>query len=139
MMASFLPAPAPVQTPETEVFWKGTTQGRLLLARCEACGTVVWYPRSICPECGGDSSSWIEASGVGTVYSFTVVQRSFGHYQDVVPFVIAYVELAEGPRVLTNIVNCEPEDVRIGLPVTVVFHDTGEGSALYRFEPSDPT
>ena len=75
--------------------------------------------------------------GRGTVYSFSVVHRGPGPFSAAVPFVVAYVELAEGPRVLTNIVGCEPEEVHIGQPVSVVFCDTGEGSALYRFRPSD--
>jgi uncharacterized protein len=136
-MASRLPAPAPDRTPETDEFWAGTAEGRLLLARCDTCGTVIWYPKACCPECGGLSVSWHQASGVGTIYSFTVVHRAHGPFRDAVPFVVAYVELAEGPRVLTNIVECEPDQVFIGQQVRLVFCDTGEGSALYRFAPSE--
>jgi uncharacterized protein len=136
-MAPRLPVPAPDRTPETDAFWDGTAEGRLLLARCDACGTVIWYPKTWCPDCGGLSVSWHQASGLGTIHSFTVVHRAPGPFRDVVPFVVAYVELTEGPRVLTNIVGCEPDQVFIGLPVRLVFCDTGEGSALYRFAPSD--
>ena len=132
-----LPVPAPERTPETDTFWDATAVGRLLLAHCDVCGTVIWYPKSYCPGCGGISVSWSEASGAGTIYSFTVVFRGPGPFRDAVPFVIAYVELAEGPRVLTNIVGCEPDQVSIGQMVRVVFSDTGEGSALYRFAPSE--
>jgi uncharacterized protein len=135
-VAAQLPSPAPERTPETNEFWNATVAGRLLLSRCDECGAVIWYPRSLCPICGSVSISWIEASGRGTVYSFTVVHRGPGAYRDVVPFVVAYVELAEGPRILTNIVGCEPEMVHIGQHVRVVFSDTGDGSALYRFEPT---
>jgi uncharacterized OB-fold protein len=136
-MAAALPAPAPERTPEGDVFWSATAEGHLVLARCDACGVIIWYPRAMCPDCGTTSVSWVEASGFGTVYSFTIVHRGgAGPYRDVVPYVIAYVELLEGPRVLTNIVDCEPELVRIGQPVQVVFSDTGEGSALYRFRPA---
>ena len=138
-MTEPLPAPAPERTPETDEFWKATTEGRLLLARCDHCGTVIWYPKTLCPECGSLAVSWVEATGHGVVYSFTVVYRSLGRYQDAVPYVVAYVELAEGPRVLTNLTGCEPDRVHIGQPVRVVFCDTGEGSALYRFEPTDPS
>jgi hypothetical protein len=134
--ASLLPSPVPEQNPETEEFWKATTEGRLLLLRCEECGVVIWYPRPLCPDCGGTSVAWIEGSGRGTVYSFSVVYRSAGSYQSAVPYVVAYVELTEGPRVLTNIVGCDPEQVYIGQPVRVVFCDTGDRSALYRFEPA---
>ena len=139
MTAPDLPVPTPERTPETSAFWDATAAGRLLLARCDACGTVIWYPKTYCPECGGLSVSWIEASGAGTIYSFSVVHRGPGAFRDAVPFVVAYVELEEGPRVLTNIVGCDPDQLSIGQPVQVVFCDTGQGSALYRFEPSgDP-
>jgi uncharacterized OB-fold protein len=133
-----LPVPAPERTPETRPFWDATAAGRLVLACCDACGKVIWYPKTFCPDCGGLSVSWRESSGLGTVYSFSVVHRASGAFGDVVPFVVAYVELEEGPRVLTNIVGCDPQDVFIGQAVRVVFCDTGEGSALYRFEPVAP-
>jgi uncharacterized OB-fold protein len=134
-MSTLLPVPAPERTPEGDPFWSATADGHLLLARCDACGVVIWYPRAMCPNCGTTSVSWIAASGFGTVYSFTIVYRGTGLYRDAVPYVIAYVELFEGPRVLSNIVGCEPEQVHIGQPVRVVFSDTGAGSALYRFRP----
>lgn len=136
-MASHLPVPAPERTPETNPFWEGTAAGLLLLARCDRCDTVIWYPKTFCPGCGGNAVSWIEASGNGTIYSYSVVHRGAGAFRDAAPFVVAYVELAEGPRVLTNIVGCEPDEVSIGQPVRVVFFDTGEGCALYRFAPLD--
>jgi uncharacterized OB-fold protein len=135
-MASPLPVPAPERTPETDVFWRATAEGRLLLAHCDECGGFIWYPRALCPSCGSAAVSWIEASGRGSVYSFTVVHRAPGRFADAVPYVTAYVELEEGPRVLTNVVGCDPGAVYIGQPVRVVFCDTGEGCALYRFEPS---
>jgi uncharacterized protein len=130
-----LPAPAPERTPETAPFWDATAAGRLVLARCDVCGTVIWYPKTFCADCGGLSVSWRESSGLGTVYSFSVVHRAPGAFGEAVPFVVAYVELQEGPRVLTNVVGCDPEEVYIGQAVRVVFCDTGEGSALFRFEP----
>ena len=131
-----LPAPAPERTPETDAFWNATAEGRLVLTRCDSCGMVIWYPRALCPSCGCVTISLVEASGHGTIYSFTVVHRGSGPYEDAVPYVVAYVELEEGPRVLTNIVGCTPDGVSIGQRVEIVFCDTGEGSALYRFEPT---
>jgi uncharacterized protein len=133
-----LPVPVPERTPETDAFWEATAVGRLVLARCDACGTAIWYPKTYCPDCGGLAVSWRRASGLGTIYSFTVVHRTPGPFAAAVPFVIAYVELDEGPRVLTNIVGCDPDEVSIGQAVRVVFSDTGEGSALFRFEPVAP-
>ena len=132
--ATALPAPAPVKLPETEEFWAATAQGKLLLRRCDDCGTVIWYPRPYCPACASLSTSWFEASGRGSVYTYTVVHRSVVEgYREAVPYVLAYVELDEGPRVMTNIVDCPPEEVAVGMAVRVVFEDTGDGSALYRF------
>jgi hypothetical protein len=131
-----LPNPIPALSPDTEEFWAATARGILLLRRCDDCGSVIWYPRPFCPVCGSLHTSWSEASGKGTIYSFTVVHRSgLEGYRDALPYVVAYVELEEGPRVMTNIVGCEPDKVEIGMAVQVVFHDTGHGSALFRFEP----
>ena len=133
-----LPSRPPEITGETEPFWRATAEGRLLLLRCDTCRTVVWYPRSFCPDCGGRELTWEDAAGTGTVYSFTVTRRGQGPWRDVGLYVMAYVELDEGPRMLTNIVECPVDAVRVGQRVTVVFSDTGEGAALPRFRPVDP-
>jgi uncharacterized OB-fold protein len=130
-----LPNIAPKPNLETQPFWDATAAGRLLLKRCDACHTVIWYPRSICPACGSQKTTWFDASGRGTVYSCTVTRKGQGAYRDAGPFVLAYVELEEGPRMMTNIVDCDPGSVHIGQPVEVVFHETGQGSALPRFRP----
>ncbi len=134
-----IPSPRTGAAPELAEFWKAAGQGRLLLRRCDECGQPIWFPRAFCPDCGSLRTSWSRASGRGHVYSFTVVHRSaVPGYREATPYVIAYVELVEGPRVLTNIVGCDPDDVRIGMAVSVTFHDTGNGTALYRFAPSVP-
>ena len=136
--ARSLPAPAPAVNPETKEFWAATAEGRLLLKHCLDCGSVIWYPRAICPECSSLNTDWFEASGRGCIYSYTVNHRAEGAYQDSAPFVLAYVELDEGPRMLTNITGAARADLAVGLPVEVVFHDTGDGSALPRFRPAAP-
>ena len=132
---STLPAPKPPINPETREFWEATGEGRLLLKRCTDCGHVIWYPRAICPDCQSSATEWFEASGRGRVYTYTVAHRGEGAYRDAGTYVLAYVELDEGPRVMTNVVDCDPAEVRVDLPVEVVFHDTGEGTALPRFRP----
>ena len=129
-----LPVVEPQPTVENAPFWEAAAAGRLVLPRCTACSTVIWYPRAFCPACRGFAVEWFEASGRGTVYSFTVSYRGQGPWREVAPYVIAYVELAEGPRVLTNIVDCDPETVAIGLPVAAVFDPAG-AAALLRFRP----
>ena len=130
-----LPAPVPPVNPETKPFRDATSQGRLLVRQCDDCQSLIWYPRAICPECSSLRTSWLEVSGWGTVYSYTVNYRGEGAYRDRGPYVLAYVELDEGPRMMTNIVDAGDTGVAVGMPVEMVFHDTGEGSALPRFRP----
>ncbi|MPY95657.1 MAG: nucleotide-binding protein [Acidimicrobiia bacterium] len=132
---STLPAKQPPVNLETKPFWDATTEGKFLLKRCVACGFVIWYPRGLCPDCGADGAEWFEASGRGTVYTYTVIRRGQGRWRDAAPYALAYVELEEGPRVMTNIVDCDPDALSIGQTVEVTFDDTGEGAALYRFRP----
>ena len=136
MTPSRLPAPEPAISAEARPFWEAAAAGRLALPHCTRCDTVVWYPRAHCPECGG-GVVWQEASGGGAVYSFTVIRRGgTGPYADASPYVVAYVELDEGPRVMTNIVDCDVDEVAIGDRVRVVFAPAGDGAALVRFRPA---
>jgi hypothetical protein len=128
-----LPTPTPLVTTDTEEFWAATAEGRLLLRRCNACGEAMWYPRPICPSCHSMDTSWEEASGIGKIYSFTIIRRPGGAFAGSDPYVFAYVELAEGPRMLTNIVDCDPMSVEVDQEVEVVFHKTEEAMALPRF------
>jgi len=130
-----LPAPVPPVNPDTKPFWDATAQGRLLVKQCDDCQSLIWYPRAICPECSSLRTSWLQVSGRGTVYSYTVNYRGDGAYRGSGPYVLAYVELDEGPRMMTNVVDAGETGVAVGMPVEVVFHDTGEGSALPRFRP----
>lgn len=134
-----LPVPEPIIEPDTARFWAEAGRGLLVLQRCDDCGAVIWYPRFFCPQCGGTNTSWFNASGGGAVYTFTVVRKSRrAGYAEAVPYVVAVVELDEGPRILTNLVDCDPEVVRIGQRVVLTFVPTPGGSALYRFRPGPP-
>jgi uncharacterized protein len=125
-----LPAQSPIVSPEARPYWEGARDGRLCLQRCVACAAVVWYPRGVCPGCGETRLEWFQATGRGAVYSFSVVRRG-SPFGAIAPYVLAYVELEEGPRVLSNLVNCDPESVTVGSAVRAVF-DGG----LVRFEPA---
>lgn len=126
---------APDVSPETKPFWDATKDDRLLLSHCPACERAIWYPRARCPHCLSVETEWIEASGVGTIYSHSHVHQAAGTFGDAAPYVIAYVELAEGPRMLTNIVDADPERLSVGQPVEVVFHETEGEYKLPRFTP----
>ncbi|MFC9359869.1 Zn-ribbon domain-containing OB-fold protein [Rhodococcus sp. NPDC057014] len=134
-MTPQLPAPTPMINPETQYYWDAAKSGRFVLKRCRACGVVVWYPRAICPDCWSTDTEWFEASGRGSVYTFTIVRRGAGPYAECGPYVVAYVELAEGPRVMTNIVGDDVlSRIEIGSAVEVVFHPTNDAvTALPRF------
>ena len=136
-----LPARAAQPNSENLRFFEGAVQGCLVLPRCYDCDFVIWFPREICPECGSQDVDWFEASGKGSVYSFTVTRRIPGSWGKATPFVLAYVELEEGPRVMTNIVDCDPEQVAIGDSVEAVFEDAtnrdgDSGPPLLRFRPA---
>lgn len=130
-----LPAPVPTVAPEAAPFWAATAEERLLLPRCDDCGLVFWWPRVICPSCHRGRLSWLEATGRGTVYSFTVTARGTDEYAGVGEYVLAFVELEEGPKMLTNIVECDPRGIEIGQEVEAVYCATGAGPALVRFRP----
>ncbi len=133
----------PLPTPEvgfdvdTEPYWRGAGEGRLVLPRCDECGTYVWIPRPYCPL-DLSPTRWVEVSGRGSVYSHSTVHRGERLYAKRAPFVLAYVELDEGPRIMTNIVGCPPDAVTIGMPVRVVFDAVEEtmGIAIPRFTPA---
>jgi uncharacterized OB-fold protein len=131
--AGGLPVPDIPVNAETRPYFDAAAEGRLVLPRCRDCGWVIWYPRQFCTECGSLSVDWVPASGRGRIYTFTVVRRGDGEYRDSTPYVLAYVDLEEGPRVLTNIVGGDPADLGIGTDVVVTFQPTGTGAALPRF------
>jgi uncharacterized protein len=121
----------PYPNPETTAYWEATAKGKLLIKKCEACGQVHFYPRALCPFCFSDRTVWQEASGRGTIYSFSVVRRGAP-----VPYTIAYVTLAEGPAMMTNIVDCDFDTIRIGQPVRVVFKTADNGHQVPMFTPA---
>ena len=121
---------SPVVNSETEAFFNAARQGRFMIPVCTACGKAHWYPRAICPFCSSDKVEWREASGKGTIYTFSFMRRVKE------PYVIAHVTLAEGPTMLTNIVDCDFDTVRIGQPVAVVFKETENGPPVPMFKPA---
>jgi uncharacterized protein len=124
------PIPAPIVTVESEPFWNAARQDRFVVPTCAACGKAHWYPRVVCPFCGAEKIEWRAASGQGTIYSFSVMRRAKE------PYAIAYVTLAEGPTMLTNIVDCDFDTLRIGQSVRVAFGETADGTPVPLFRPA---
>ena len=112
----------PVVDWESRAYWEGAGRGELVLQRCRHCGVVQHRPRGLCVSCLSDEIEHFVASGLATVYTFSVVrQNQMPEFREAVPYVIAYVQLDEGPQLLTNIVGCEPAAVSIGMRVRVEF------------------
>ena len=120
----------PVTNAENQAYFDAAAKGKLLIKRCADCGEVHFHPRALCPHCFSDRTEWIEASGRGTIYTFSVSRRV-----GPIPFAIAYVTLAEGVSMLTNIVDCDLDSIRIGQVVKVVFKPTEGGPPVPMFAP----
>jgi uncharacterized OB-fold protein len=120
----------------TQRFWDAAREGVLLVMRCLACDRAYYYPRPFCPRCGSPNVRWEQASGDATLYTWSVVhQNDLPPFDQQVPYVAAVVELAEGPRMMTNVVGCDPAELRVGMPLRVEFRDIGEGFSLPVFRP----
>ena len=125
----------PLQTisGETKPFWDFCRQGKLLLQRCDRCNEYQFYPRGICAHCWSNDIKWVQSSGRGTVWTFTVTHQNRTPGFDTGPYVLALVELEEGVKMFTNILECEPGDVKIGMPVEVAWEDMSDDLAIPRF------
>ena len=127
--------PVPRVDEESKGFWEACQRHELYVQRCRDCGALRHYPRALCPSCLSAETEWVRSSGRGTIYTFTVThQNQAAGFRDEVPYVLAYVELAEGVRLLTNIVGCPSDAVRIGMPVEVVFDDVTPEVTLPKFK-----
>ncbi len=131
------PRPRPEPTTISRPFWEATGRGEFMIQHCARCDRNIFYPRINCPGCGGLELEWRPTSGRGSVYTFTVARRAtHPAFADRVPYVIAVVELDEGPRVTTNLVDCDVDAVAIGMPVEVVFEEAVDGIAIPVFRPA---
>lgn len=136
-MTDPLPLPVPVMDRVSEPYWRAAAERRLVLCACTRCGTPMFYPRIACPSCGSDRLEWREATGAGTLYAFSVVHRAPDQaFRARVPYVIGLVDLDEGPRMMTNIVDCPVEAVRIGMRVAVCFEARTDQITLPQFRPA---
>jgi uncharacterized OB-fold protein len=128
-----LPFPEP-QTAEAKHFFAAAAQARLELQRCAACGRLWFFPRPACVACGSTDYAWIRASGRGRLHSFSIVRRApTPAFAARVPYVVALIDLEEGPRMMANVVGDAALEVAIGDAVEVLFEDRGEGRRLPQF------
>ena len=127
--------PLPAITPETRHFWEGTRAGELRLQRCDACAHVYFPPRPFCPQCSGREVSVVRASGRATLYSYVIHHRPAPGFTP--PYSIAVVQLEEGPRMMTNIVDVAqtPEALQLDMPLEVAFQRMNDEIHLPLFRP----
>jgi len=130
--------PLPRPSAATRPFWDGCREGVLRLPWCRDCGRPHFFPRSLCPHCLGVDLEWRTASGRGRVWSHSTVRLSFWGkaFDESLPYVVAMIDLEEGVRILSNVVDVSPEDVTIGMPVTVTFDAVTPDITLPRFRPA---
>ena len=136
-MSPAIEHPRPGVDWESRPYWEACGRHELVLQRCGQCGTLRVRPRALCPDCLSDDTRFVVASGRGSVHTYTVThQNQAPGFRQALPYVLAYVDLDEGVRMLTNLVDCDPEAVRIGMPVVVDFADRDGGIAIPRFRPA---
>ena len=141
-MNTVMTAPLPLPEPNGDSlpFWNAARERRLLIRQCKACGTRHFMPRHLCPQCWSDDLEWIESRGLGSVHSFSIVHRAptpvFGART---PYVVALIDLDEGPRMMANVLGQKARDIAIGDRVSVTFEDRGDGALIPQFFPVEAT
>ena len=119
--------PEPLVNADSEAYWTAAKEGRLVLQQCSDCGHVDFMPRHLCPACWSEKRTWIDAVGTGTVHSFSIVHRApLTAFREDCPYIVALIDLTEGPRMMTNIIGDGALEVAIGARVEICFEDRGE-------------
>jgi uncharacterized OB-fold protein len=128
--------PVPQPDDVSRPFFEGAQRGELRIQRCDGCGAYLTPGSRLCTECLGEALSWTAASGRATLHTFAIMyQRYHPGFAEEIPYNIAVVELAEGPRLNTNIIGVANADLRVGMPLEVTFAEQGEGVVLPKFRP----
>ena len=127
--------PMPIPDGDSHIFWQGCNENKLLIQQCKNCSKHIFYPRILCPHCFSEKVEWVESTGKGKIYSYTIARRGGGPaFKDDSPYAVALIELDEGVRMFSNIINIDVEKVKCDLPVEVVFEEQGDFS-LPKFQP----
>ena len=132
------PLPQPI-TPEAQPYWDGLNEQKLMLPKCDACGKPFFYPRIACPHCHSRQISWIQASGKGKLYAFEIAYRALNpRFKVEPPYVLAMIELEEGPRMMSNLINIKPDPavIKCDMPVEVVFEKLTDTVTIPLFQPA---
>ncbi|MPZ60926.1 MAG: hypothetical protein GEU93_06450 [Propionibacteriales bacterium] len=129
--------PIPTLRGEEKVYFEEAKNGRLVYQLCRDCAQRIFYPRTVCTNCMSENLEYVASAGKGTIYSFTTLHVP-GHpeFADDVPYTVVLVDLEEGVRVLADLVDCDPDDVKVGMSVEVLFEAVTEDFTVPRFRPS---
>jgi uncharacterized OB-fold protein len=129
--------PLPHIDEEQRPWWEAAQRHELYIQKCRDCGDLRFHPRALCTSCLSSRTEWVRAKGSGKIYTFTVTyQNQAGGFRDSLPYIMAWVELDEGIKMLTNIVDCPPQQATIDMPVEVVFDDVTPEVTLVKFRPA---
>ncbi len=131
------PLPVPVNDALSKPFWEGTRKHELRMPICNSCSGIFFYPRERCPECLSDDLDWSTVSGLGRLHTYTIIEQSVHPYflKDI-PYVYAMIQLNEGPRIISNIINCPLTEIKIDMEVRAVYEDLNDDTTLINFEPA---
>ncbi len=133
--------PIPTITTEAKPFWDGLANNELLIPKCNDCGHMFMYPKAYCPNNGCFSSNldWEKVSGVGKLFSYTIVHRAadvrFQEIASQAPYIFALVELKEGPKLITTLINADVNNIEVGMSVGIIFEKINEDITLPKFQP----
>lgn len=131
------PLPRPLDPALTQPFWEAAKRHELVMPRCKTCDHMFFYPRSECPRCLAPNLEWVRVSGRGRLHSYTIVyQPANAAFRADAPHIYAVVQLDEGPRLVSNVVQCNPDDVRVDMPLVAVFDDVTADWTLVKFKPT---
>ncbi len=130
--------PLPKPDAVTQPFWDACRERKLCFQQCDSCGHRWLPPSVVCPRCWTAFFTWVPAAGTGAVFSFAVYHRAYHPaFKRLVPYVVAVIELSEGPRLVSNIIEAAPHELRVGMAVRLEFRDT-DGLPLPVFRPAEP-
>lgn len=128
--------PLPIPSLDSQPFWEGCKRHELLIPRCRNCGTYHFFPRFFCTKCLSTDIEWVKTNGRGRIYTFTVIDKAgMAAFKEEVPYILAMIQLEEGVRMMSNIVECGPDEIKIGTEVEVVFDDVTDEITLPKFKP----
>ena len=131
--------PVPEITEQTRPFWTGAKNRKLMMQKCERCGTLNFLPKPWCVECADRALEWVEVKPTGSVYSYTVayvVMMNFPAWKNDLPLVMGIIDLDDGARMYGQVTGCSPEEVHIGMRVAAYFEDIGSDAAIPKFRPA---